>query len=271
MRKYAVVLTLLILFLAITNLNQFVEARFISIETMATANVDKDIIKTLVEVTNKGDEATYNVIISIDIDGKVTKGTMKEVLKVNEKYSEEFTVEAGLKKAGRYPVIVNIEYTDQNQYPFTALSIVDLVYKENVISRVSGQLIAPVITDKGNLKVKVKNLEDIEKKVNILLAIPKELSSSNKQKEVAIKGGVEEFVEFDIKNISALPGSNYVVYAVLRYEDDNYHYAHAARGNIKIEEKKEIFKVYRWPLAAVVLILVFVALYINLRKKGSNA
>lgn len=267
MKRYNVVLTLLILFSFVMNLNQFVEAGFITIETKATVNIDKDTIKSTVEVTNKGDEAAYNVRITADIGGKLLKGTVKDVLKVNEKHSEEFTTEAGFKKAGRYPVIVTIEYTDQNQYPFTALSIVDLVYKENVITRVSGQLIALEVMEKGNLKVKVKNLEDIEKKVNILLVIPKELSSPNRQKEVVIKGGAEETVKFDIRNLAALLGSNYVVYAVLQYEDDNYHYTNSTRGNIKIEEKKEIVKFYRWPLVALAVLLIFAVLYINLRKK----
>jgi hypothetical protein len=243
------------------------EAKYITIETQATANIEDDHARIRVAVVNKGDEPAYNIKISTDISGQVKATPLKEILKPNEPYEEELTTTIEFKKTGRYPVIVMVDYTDQNQYPFTALSVVYLNYRESVVSRMVGQVEAAPLADRGKVKIKVKNLEQAEEKVEIRLVVPKELSSPKPKQEVTVKPGVEETIVFDITNISALPGSSYQIYAILGYEHEQYYYANAVGGNIKVEEKKTALESYKGLLIVVAIALVLIVAYFNIRRR----
>lgn len=248
------------------------EAKFITIETdIISAKIEKDAVTLKIGVANKGDEGAYNVKIGVDIGGKVLAGSLRDALEVNGKYTEEFTSPVGFKKPGKYPIVIFVDYTDRNQYPFTALAVVYPTYKEGVVGRAVGEMGKASISDKGVLGVKIKNLEDADKKVTIRIVLPKEFSGGDTKKEVEVKAGSEAAVSFDVKNIAALPGSSYQVYALLEYEDDKYHYGSAVGGVINVEEKKKALSAYKWSLAAIAVILTVMVAYLNLRKKGRKA
>ena len=243
------------------------EASFIAITTETAVKIEDNTAKILVGVTNKGDESAYNVKISAAIGGKIIAGPLIDLLKVNDKYSETLTASVDFKKPGTYPVILAVEYTDANRYPFTASSVVYLNYKEGVVSRVAGEIAAISIADSGRMKVKIKNLEQAEEKIAIHLIAAKEFLIPTPEKQITLKPGLEETVVFDIKNLSALTGSNYPVYAILGYEDEKYHYVNVLAGNIKVEEKKTFVAEYKWPMVVVAIILVGLIGYLNLRRK----
>lgn len=247
------------------------EASFIAITTETAAKIEDSTAKIVVGVTNKGDESAYNVKISAAIGGKIIAGPLIDLLKVNDKYSETLTGSVDFKKPGTYPVIIAVEYTDANRYPFTASSVVYVNYKEGAVSRVAGEIAAISIADSGRLRVKIKNMEQAEEKIAIRLVAAKEFLISTPEKQITLKPGLEETVVFDIKNLSALTGSNYPVYAILGYEDDKYHYTSGIGGAIHIEEEKPILTRYKKPLIAVAVILSLIIVYMNVRRKGQEA
>ena len=246
------------------------EATFITIQTDNRVSVEKDAAKVHVEVTNKGDESAYNIRISAEIDGKAQSGPLQEILDVNKRYSLDLSSSLGFKKPGKYPVVITVDYTDQNQYPFTAIAIGYVDYRERVVGRVVGEMGVTPITLSGRVKVKVKNLEQVENKIGVRLVLPKEFITQNSRKDVAVQPGKEEAVDFDITNVSSIQGSQYQIYAILEYEDARYHYANAISGAIQVEEKKSLLKVYKTPLIAFAVILVIVAVYLNLRRRSGG-
>lgn len=255
---------LLELWMLFTLFVQVSEASVISMQIEAVASVEGNTLKVPVRVANTGDEPAYNVRINADIGGRGQSGSLKGVLGVNEKYSEELTAPVSYQKPGRYPVVVTVDYTDQNQYPFTAVNITYLNYKEGTVGRVVGEVPAISIAESGRLKVKIKNFEQREEKIDVRLVIPKELSISTPNREVTVKPASEETMAFDLKNVSALPGSNYLIYALLEYEDANYHYANAVVSNLKVEKKKPFLETYKWPLTGAIIILAVVVIFLNL-------
>lgn len=245
------------------------EAKYITMETEVTAGIEVDTAKIHVGVTNKGDEPAYNIRVSTDVSGKVTSAPLREILKPNDQYSQDLTAVLEYKKPGRYPAIIIVDYTDKNQYPFTAISIAYLNYKESVVGRAVGEVIPSVMSDKGTLKVKVKNLEESDERIEVSLVLPKELKSPNPKKEVSLKPGKEDTLLFDITNISALPGSSYQVYALFGYEHDQYYYSNAIGGNIKVEQRKSLLEQYQTPLIAIAVTLILIVAYFSGRRRKS--
>lgn len=242
-------------------------ATYITMETSVATELQEDTLRVHVTVTNKGDEPAYNVKMTAEMNGNIKSGLLRESLKPNDPYTEELTAPIEYKKPGRYPVIVTVDYTDQNQYPFTALSVVYVNYQEAVVGRVVGLVETTPVSDRGKVRVKVRNLEQSDEKISVRLVVPKELTVSSPKREVSLKPGMEETVVFEISNLSALPGSSYQIYALLTYEHDRYHYSNAIGGNIKVEEKKSVFNEYRNLLIAVAVVLALVVAYFNIRRR----
>lgn len=241
------------------------EASFISLETHTSPTFDGKRFKMTVDVTNNGDEAAYNVQISAEINGRMITTPAKEVLEVKAKHSVEVAADLALEKAGRYPVIVNVDYADANQYPFSAISITHFVYRENLPSQVFGTLQNIEISTKGSLSLSLKNLGDKDKAVTVRLVLPKELSSPGLSKAISLRAKSEEKVRFEAKNFSALAGSTYSIFAIMGYGEGDLHYSASVGGNIKITKEEGFVRSNQRFLIGIAVVLVVVFIYFNLR------
>jgi hypothetical protein len=250
------------------------EASVITMETSATVEVKDNLATVRVSATNKGDEPAHNVRINAQVGETVVNSLIQDMLKPTNRYEQEWGVELKFEKAGRYPVIVTVEYTDANQYPFTALTVVFLDYKEKAIGRIVSQVeTLELVTrgkgeGKGSLKVAVKNLEAKEHKVHLRLLLPKDFAPVPAKTEV-ISVGSEKIVVFDVQNLSGLPGSQYQAYVLMEYENEQYHYTHLQGSRVVISSEKGIPDSARIGLVAAAVALVGIAIYANRnRRKG---
>ena len=242
-----------------------VQASFITMETQTSPTYDGKRFKMTVDVTNKGDEPAYNVQISADINGQVISTPAKDSLQVNTKHSVQMANDLALEKDGRYPVIINVDYTDANQYPFSAFAITHFNYRKNLPSQVFGTLRNIEISTKGSLVLDLKNLGENEKNVSVRLVLPKELSSSGLSKTIALKGKSEVKLSFEVKNFSALPGSNYSIFALMGYDEDDLHYSASVSGSVKITKEQGFVKSNQRLLIVVAIVLGAAFVYFNLR------
>jgi hypothetical protein len=234
-------------------------------DTRSTPSYDGKKFKMAVEVTNNGDEPAYNVQVSADINGQMSTTPIKERLEVKGKHSVEISSDMALTKPGRYPVIVNVDYMDANQYPFSAMTITHFVHRENLPSQIFGTLQNIDISSGGSMNLSLKNLDDKPKNVAVRLVLPKELSSSAVSRTISVKGKSEERVRFDIKNFSALPGSSYSVFAIMGYDEGELHYSASVGGNIKVSKEQGFVKSNRNLLIGLAVVLGAAFIYFNLR------
>ncbi|HWR58824.1 MAG TPA: hypothetical protein VN328_08055 [Thermodesulfovibrionales bacterium] len=257
--------------LALAVLAQPAEAGFISFETSTVINVLENRAQAVVTVTNKGDEAAHNVKVTMEIDESSFPGSLKNLLQPKEQYRAEFETALKYKKPGRYPVIVSVEYTDANLYPFTAPSVAYLNYGDSSNARATGTIANATVTKTGSIRLTINNLDTVEREFNFRMVAPKELLISGPKGGRMIAPGESKTVSFEVRNISALPGSNYPVFAVLGYEDDKYYYSTVATGSVTVARGSALLTTYKWPLAALLVILVLIVAAYNLktfRKRG---
>jgi uncharacterized membrane protein len=189
--------------------------------------------------------------------GVMTNGTSNVVqLKLNA--SDEVL-------SGEYYMNLMVQYADANGYPFSMVNPMKIVYKKPVQSRVTGLMQKVEISGDESkvMKLVLNNNDDVSRDVVVSLNAPNEVSvdSSVRQASIPAKGGVE--LEFQVSSMGALPGSKYVVYAVIDYSDQ-VHYSTAVRSSVEITEKKTLPV---WVPVLVLAALVLVVVYMQLNKK----
>jgi hypothetical protein len=243
------------------------QARFITIEANVNAGIEGATATIAVNVANRGDEAAHNVVARADIGGAVQTGHLRGTLLPNERYSETFNTAVEYQKPGRYPVIVTVEYTDGNQYPFSALSIVHLDYGDTVAGRVVGELGSVSIGSGGSVTLNVRNLGQTHERLTARLVTPGELSAAPATRAVRLKPNEKKSLAFKVRNASALSGSQYQVYALLDYEQDNYHFSNVVGGQIAVKDSEDALAGYTAPLIAVTVVAGGVLVYVNRRKR----
>jgi hypothetical protein len=197
--------------------------------------------KTHVKLLNSGDEAAYNVQISLITDSFKTDQAYVGNLDPNVPFEEDLNITRTKEIfSGSYPLVVMTDYTDANSYPFSSVSQNYIIYKTRTGSKVSGTFSELNLTGKESKKLvlTLRNLDNAPHDVKVKLFIPRELKVLNEDRNLSIESKEEKTLDFDISSFSALAGSSYVVLASLEYEQDGLHYSSFAQNIVSIVEKK---------------------------------
>lgn len=248
-------------------------ASYITMETAATATLTEDGIAILVSATNRGDEEAHHVQAEVRLLGRALSGPRSPVVRPGKNYRWETTEAAGAEslEPGRYGVFIILNYTDRNLYPFSAVSATYLDVGQSRPAQIFGRLEPVEIAHKGKVKVHLSNPEDRAREVTVEMVGPHELSLEGAAKTFAVSSGSEKTVTVRVKNVSALAGSSYRVYASVVYEEDGLHHAAAVPGMVTIGASMSPIRRYRWVFvgAGGLLVLGLVAAQF-LRRKGSR-
>ncbi len=210
-------------------------AGFISMTTKADTLLMKGNLSELnVTVSNSGDEPAHDVKISLLLpEGLSSEGVFAGKIDQNSDYSTSFRIASENKKNGEYPFAILVEYKDANRYPFSAVSPNTIIYNAPSSSRVTATLKQATMQDRGSMVMSIRNLDNVSHNVDIMLYLPKELSSLEAKKNATLAAGEARQESFVIDNAGALTGSTYAVFAVLSYENGQY-YSHVASSTIRI-------------------------------------
>ena len=122
------------------------------------------------------------------------------------------------------------------------------------------------LSGSNNLKLNIKNLDNIEKKVTAKIIVPKELTIEE-EKQVSLASRDESSLSFSIEDFSARPNSNYAIFAIAEYEKDGKHYSSILPSNILIEKTIGISP--KILVASLVVLLAIFMIY-KLRKKNES-
>ncbi len=241
---------------------------YITIETKASTAIEGNNLKISVETKNKGNEAAYNIEIISNVQNEPKSGKIKDVLNVDETYKVEMDFNLNLENPGKYPAVVYVNYTDANQYPFSAISCMQFNFGENVSSQIFATSADMQMSNKGTFLLNIKNLSEKEKDVQVRLIVPKELSLLNSPKKVSLKARSEKEITFDINNFSALAGSNYQIYSLLEYVETGKHYTAIVPGMIKIAKKEPFYLKYKTALIIIAVLLIILFLIFQFKPKS---
>jgi len=273
----------MLVFLLFFFIPQLVSAGIISL----TTSVSSDIItensgKIYVKLTNLGDEAAYDVKVSLLTENSESRPITIGNLNPNEPIEMDFLI--SLKKTiypGKYPVVVLIDYADANGYPFSSVSPSFIVYKNSTVSKISGLIQEITLNEKEGKKLtlSVRNLDDVEHDVDVKLALPREIRVDEGEKRMSLGSKQEKSLDFEVSSLSAISGSTYAAIASIEYEEDGFHYSSFANGVIKIgsqqsssqEEKPPgQFSTYSYIVLFISIVIVLIYVYPKYIKRGKK-
>lgn len=250
-----------LLLLILLSILPMANASYITLETAIATSPSS----VSVSITNKGDEPAYNVQPSL-ISPVAASSDAKQRLEINEKQTSMFDIELSDSLPGTYPVILNIDYADANNYPFSAIATSTLV---NKVATSPGliMVLEPIkLSDSNKLKLSVKNLDDYKKDIKIKIIVPKELTVED-SKQLSLEARSSGKLSFKIEDFSARPESTYAVFAVAEYDKDGKHYTSITSSPVKIVKGLNIpISILSISLAALLIIYIVY----KIRKKNES-
>lgn len=219
-------------------------------KTQTTVDTTNNGLRIKIVITNEGDETAYNIQIHVNENTKIQSSPVKQHLAVKECFAYEFHYNLTQIKHGRYPLIITVDYTDVNQYPFTATTAAYYSFGSDTVSQVCGLASDIRLTNYTTIPLLLRNIDELPKEVHLCLIVPKELSVQEKNKKVILQPRSELNTTFGVSNFSALPGSRYQVFFILEYEDESRHYCSVVPCFINTDVPRGFFRKYRWYIIA---------------------
>ena len=250
-------------FLTLTLCALCVNATYITLQNSMTVErvINSGTSSINVSLTNSGDEAANGVQLSLLLPSgfkanNVYLGRMDPTLPQTASFSVEIDATTA---PGVYPIALLTEYKDANGYQFSSVTPNYLVIKEAHSSQVDATVSQEEVGNKGEIKkitVSLRNMDQKDHDVKIRIYAPKELKINPEEKTLTVKGRDSPQTDFEISSFGALPGSSYVVFASVDYDEGGIHYTSTASGLIKVVEQKDPVSFAGWLPIIVVAILV---------------
>ena len=219
-----------------------------------------------VSLVNTGDEAAYDVQLSLLTPDGITS-TQMNLGKVDPSMPQKGTFDVNLSNGiapGKYSVAILTEYKDANGYPFSSVTPNYLVLKDSRSSQMAGTIQEISLGNKETqtITLDMRNMDSKDHAITIRLYAPKELKIDAEEKTMTISARSEAKSDYSISSFGALPGSSYVVFASLDYDDGGVHYSSTASGIVKVVEQKDFLNFSGLlPIAALAVIVLAFIIY----------
>lgn len=228
---------------------------------MSAPYITSESVNIKVSIKNFGDESAKDVLLTLKLpEAMQTNPIFVGDMNPLDVFEGIFKIQ--LKRSllsGSYPVILMLEYKDINGYPFSVLSSLKLINKEEGKNKINVYLGSVSFNEYGIMKGRITNEMNKPIKVSVNLYTPKEIQSSGPSL-VLLKPGETKELSFMLRNKGALLWSRYNVVLVAEYEDKTHHTV-LAHSLAEITEKKPSSS----QLPHLTLVILFILLIMRLR------
>jgi len=213
-----------------------------------------------VRVLNKGDEAAHDLQVRLQAVGEDTSSAIVGELGAGKVWEIELPILAAAKSPspairGRYPVVTRVFYSDANGHPFSALSVGHFDAGEAAVSQLGGSLRVSAVSDKGTFSLDLRNMEQTPIEATVSWVFPREVVPDRETDRITIQGRGSARLEGTLKNLSALPGSAYPVFALMEYDKDGVHFTAKAGATLEVTEAQSLVGPWRIPLLVLLVVL----------------
>jgi len=247
-------------------------ASFIRLDTTVTTDTTKNNLELKISVSNKGDEPAHAVQAEIIIGQEICFSDKKPKLEIAQTVRFDQLYQTKIEKQGVYPVVVIIHYSDANGYPFSALLCRTFSHHQNApTAEIFGEMAPVTLSEKGKIKLTLKNTGKSEIQTSTTLIAPKEFKISQEKQQTSVLSKAFKKLSFAVENFSALTGSRYQIYAISEYEKNGIHQTSIIPGTIMVIASKKIIGLeYRTLILILILLaVVFFAAQFKKKKKTS--
>lgn len=242
-------------------------AGLISLETSITVHPRPDSLDTSVMLENKGDESAHNVELLLKVEGTELRTGFPEPLEPKRTVKKKFAIPWEGKLPGRYLAYVLVNYTDANQYPFSAPSVAPFVWKDARSPEIFCHLNDIGLDQRERLRLKLQNFSGSPITASLDLLVPKEFRVGAYPGEVPLSPYETRILSIPITNQLGTMNSSYPIYACARYDKGGYRYAAFAGAALTVM-RKGFFRKFGVVIPAGLALLVAGGILLTNRKKG---
>src|SRR3989338_7161817 len=190
----------------------------ISLETQCAGSAEGDRVRLSIELINRGNESAYNVVSEIRCDGVPEFLPGKSELLPLGSFRAEGYIKSPARGPGAYSLALITSYADKNGYPFSAVSRISYVRGEARPPEIIADLKGASLSKNGKLVLNIKSVSEEKLILAAKLVLPKELVCGTGEREALLNPRGQAILKFPIRNIGALPGSAYPIFAIIDYE-----------------------------------------------------
>lgn len=214
-------------------------------------------LAVVVDVSNGGRQGAHSLRATIQSgSARVTLPGLQELGPgKSHKFSASLPIPAS--KPGTYPLFVTIAYADANGYSFSAVSSSSFSSGEATTSDIFGILTALPVSDKGSLRLKLKNNSTEARVLTLTPMLPLELTPDGIPRTLTLAPGQEQELTGAIANFSALGGSRYPIFIAAEYETADRHFSNVITTVVDVVAPGTVFSRYQnWIIGAGVVLLL---------------
>jgi hypothetical protein len=189
-----------------------------------------------IRLTNAGDESAHNVRVEAEIGDLVRRCDAASRLPAGDTLRQTLSLGSPPVPAGVYTAVVRVRYTDAKGHAYTALDHIPLVTAEPVPfdDPVVARLSSARIEDSEYVTLELNAPADAALDAGIRLVLPDEISCPSAMTNARVPAGGRQVMRFQLRNVTATPGSRYPIVAVIDYLHNAQHRSHTASATIDI-------------------------------------
>jgi len=219
-----------------------------------------------VTLTARGDETAYDTVLEMRLpDGITANKVMFGQTQPNKSYESQFTITVNESvMPGTYVTPIYLYYADTNGYPLSMVYPLKINVKKYNMPKV-GILLKNLelnVDEKKQMKVTIKNDDDIEHEINLYEFFPVVLLVTDMPNSVTIPPKSVKSVDVSVTTFGALPDSSFTVLMSASYVQDGIRYDSVGATKVMIPKQTAESSTTKNPLiylalAAVLLIAAF--------------
>ncbi|MEW5735527.1 MAG: hypothetical protein AB1921_11765, partial [Thermodesulfobacteriota bacterium] len=192
-------------------------ADVVVLQTSVTVTAGAGELTATAQVANVGDAAAFDLIARMALlDLRLASPEQKE-LGVQKSFSFLLHQEVPDLPRGSFPLVLLMEYTDETGYPLSALHCGAFDTPGARPARIEVQCEKAELADNAAITASVQNDSDRALDITSTLYLPREILSKERRNVFLVKPGERRSVTFDLKNLTALPGSEHSVFVAFEY------------------------------------------------------
>lgn len=244
----------------------------ISIRTEVKATAQPGKLAVAMNILNSGDETARSVVAAASFSGHDVRASARPALAPGTAMAVTFELPWSQTMPGQWPLTTTVDYEDGNGYAFQALQVA-LVSSPGA----SPTLIAIIDVDvqpvasSGGVSVRLKSLSPLPRDARLTFFVPRGLEVDVPARPLSLAPWADAEVKAQIINRAALPGSRYLAFVTVEYDDADGHHAAIAHGMVEVHAAKAYAHQGRvFLVAAAALTTIWVLLVVWRRWRGGR-
>lgn len=237
-----------------------------NISINSVAKVDGN--ELTIVVKNTGTEQAQDVFVEASFDEHTYSCNESENILPESSIVKKLSLD-NTKETGTHCGKILISYRDTAGYLFSAPSIF-YTHSEQIQHSKMSILVTPPKSVNGAGKVRLINLEKFTTEGELELFTANEFQIVPRQLAFVLEPQKGAEIAFEVKNISAIPVSNYPVYAIVNYKNSGKHYATVGHSMLAISRNRRGYFIATASFVSVVFLIGLVTAKRMFFNKGKN-